>query len=53
MLHTRMRTLIFILSELFTRDGYSYNALYFDYHYEYFYETIRFCRRGRDIVSCV
>ena len=42
MLQTRMTTIPFILSELSSLDGKSYNALYFEYHLESFLETIGF-----------
>ena len=53
MSHTGMATLVCILSELFSIDRLSCNALYFEYRQVYFHETIRFCRRGRDNVSCI
>ena len=40
MSRTRMTTLIFILSELSSLDGLSYNALYVEYRSEYFHETV-------------
>ena len=52
-LRTRMTILTFILFKLSSLDGYGYNALYYEYHYEYFHETKQFCRRDRDKVSCI
>ena len=53
MSHTGMTTLACILVELFLLDPLSSNALYFEYHQDYFPEIIEFCRRGRYNVSCI
>ena len=50
MSYTRMTTVAIILSELSSIDCLSCNALYFEYCQEYFLESIRFCRSGRDNV---
>ena len=50
---TRITTLAFILSGLFSLDRLSCNALYYEDRQDYFHETIRFSRRGRDNVSCI
>ena len=48
-----MTPLAFKLSELFPLDHLSYNAFYFECRQDYCPETIQFCRRGRDNVSCI
>ena len=55
MSHTGMTTLACILSEseLSPLDCLSCNSLYFEYCQGNFHETIRFCRRGRDNMSCI
>ena len=53
MSHTGMTTLACILFELIPFDCLSCNALYFEYRQDYFHETKRFCRRGRDNMSCI
>ena len=53
MSHTENATLACILSELFPLDCLDCNALYFECCQDYFHETMRICRRGRDNVSCI
>ena len=54
MLHTRMTTLAFILSELFLLDGFRCNfvsALLLENHLEYYDDTLMLCRTGHVDVS--
>ena len=51
--HTRTTTFSCILSEVFPLDCLSCSALYFEYRQDYFHDTVRYCRKGRDNMSCI
>ena len=51
--YTKMTALVCILSSC-PLDCLSCNALYIEYHQDYFlHETVQLCRRGGDNVSCI